>query len=59
MEISKIGANVRLRIREKDPDLVVPTDIEFEGEGAELYALFKSMADTLEYFQSLEEKKTN
>ena len=59
LEISKTGPSVRFRIREKDPDLILPTDIEFEGDGDALYALFKNVADTLEHFRNLEDKKAS
>lgn len=55
IEVSKSGENVRIRFREKDPDLIVPTDFELEGDAKAIYGLFKEAIEILQHINSLED----
>lgn len=55
IEVSKTGENVRIRFREKDPDLVIPTDFELEGNCAAVLHLLKSGTEVLEHIASLQD----
>lgn len=57
IEISKSGDNVRIRLREKDPDLIQPTDFEIEGDIVAIYTAFGEATQILESIVQLQEGK--
>ena len=55
IEVSKAGENIRIRFREKDENLVVPTDFELEGTHEAIHHLLSNGADVLERIASLQD----
>jgi len=55
IEVSKAGENIRIRFREKDPDLVSPEDFELEGPSEAIHHLLANGAEVLEHIASLQD----
>ncbi len=57
IEFLKTGENVRIRIRETDPDIIQPTDFELEGDIRAIYTVFGQGMQILESICELDENK--